>query len=149
MPRQVDSCYRLVSRWEIRWLIRYLNRSENKSSQSCITSNFGQSICFFTVIFVMIQSQKDMAQHEPVKQLSREDRIFEENMQRGDDFFKIEIFRSAKAWYQKALEMNLEQDLVRKCIAECDRLLKYERKVFSILGIVAAGILIVGLAIFL
>jgi len=90
-----------------------------------------------------------MAQQEPEKQLNREERIFEENMQRGDDFFKIEIFRSAKAWYQKALEMNMKQDIVKKRIAECDRLLKYERKVFSILGIVAACILIVGLAILL
>ncbi|NVO21415.1 MAG: hypothetical protein HXX13_17070 [Bacteroidetes bacterium] len=83
-----------------------------------------------------------MAHHEPEKPLSREERIFKENMTRADDFFKIEIFRSAKAYYLKALEMNMEGELVRNRLAECDRLLKYERKVFSILGMAAAVILI-------
>jgi hypothetical protein len=89
-----------------------------------------------------------MAHHEPEIQLSREERIFKENMQRADDFFKIEIFRSAKSWYQKALEMNMNQEFVKKRIDECDRLLKYEKKVFSIIGTVAACILIIGYFLF-
>lgn len=89
-----------------------------------------------------------MAHHEPEKELSREERIFAENMQRADDFFKIEIFRSSKAWYLKALEMNIDNANITKRIAECDRLLKYERKVFGILGIVAACILVAAFLIF-
>ena len=90
-----------------------------------------------------------MAHHEPEKQLSREEQIFAENMQRGDDFFKIEIFRSAKAWYQKALDMDMNQVYVKERIGECDRLLKYEKKVFNILRIVAVCILIACYLLFL
>jgi hypothetical protein len=90
-----------------------------------------------------------MAHHEPEKPLSREERIFKDNIRRGDDFFQIEIFRSAKAWYQKALVMNIDRDFVEAKIVECERLLKYEKRVFSILGMVVACILIVSYALFI
>jgi hypothetical protein len=90
-----------------------------------------------------------MAHHTSELPLSREERIFNENMQRGDDFFKIEIFRSSKAWYQKALEMNMNKAFIQERIKECDRLLKYEKKVFSILGVVAICILIASYFLFM
>jgi len=90
-----------------------------------------------------------MEHHEPENPLSREERIFNEELQRGDDFFKIEIFRSAKSCYLRALEMNMNSKIVQEKIKDCDRLLKYERKIFSILGIVAVCILILGYAFFM
>jgi len=37
-------------------------------------------------------------------------------MQRGDDFYKIELLRQAKAWYNKALSLNIENDRVKSLI---------------------------------
>jgi hypothetical protein len=69
---------------------------------------------------------------------------FMDRMQHADDFFKIELLRQAKNWYNKALELNIETERVKLQIAECDRLLKYENKVVKILGAVATvAILIV------
>ncbi len=75
--------------------------------------------------------------------LNTAERDFRDLIQHGDDFFKIEIFRAAKSWYLKALEMNIEPDQVKHKIAECDRLLAFEMKVFKILGIIAAVLVVV------
>ena len=75
--------------------------------------------------------------------MSITERDFRDLMQRGDDFFKIELFRPAKAWYKRALEMNIETETVQQKISECNRLLAYEMKVFRILGVVAS-LLVVG-----
>ena len=60
-------------------------------------------------------------------------RDFKEFMQKGDDFFKIELLRPAKIWYRKALSLNIQTDLVNPKIDECDRLLAFENKVMKIL----------------
>jgi hypothetical protein len=80
--------------------------------------------------------------------LSPEERSFRELMNRGDDFFKIEIFRSAKAWYSRALALNIHQEQARERIEECERLLSYERKVFAILGIAGSIVIITVLLLF-
>lgn len=79
--------------------------------------------------------------------LSPRELAYQDYMQRGDDFFKIEILRPAKAWYSRALEMYPESAEAINKIEECTRLLKYERKVFSILGIIGITILLVLLII--
>jgi len=38
--------------------------------------------------------------------------------------------------------MNMETDMVKKRIAECDRLLAYENKIVAIIGGVATGIVL-------
>jgi hypothetical protein len=70
------------------------------------------------------------------------ERDFEDFMQRGNDFFKIELLRQAKTWYQKALALNIEPGKVKHQIAECDRMLAYENKVVSILLVVTAVLLL-------
>lgn len=71
------------------------------------------------------------------------ERNFMDFMQHGDDFFKIELLRPAKIWYNKALELNLDTGKVKQRIAECDRLLAFERKVVRILGSIAIALLLV------
>lgn len=78
-----------------------------------------------------------MASQEPDTLSVKKEELFNDFLQRGDDFAKIEIFRSALTWYNRALEMDIEQDKVRIRIDRCNRELKFERKVFSILGAVA------------
>ena len=72
--------------------------------------------------------------------LSISERDFRDCMQHGDDFFKIELLRQAKKWYTKALEFNLESDTVKQRLAECEKMLTFERKVTGILAVVAAVI---------
>lgn len=76
-------------------------------------------------------------------------RDFKEFMQKGDDFFKIELLRPAKAWYSKALSLNIQPDLVKSKINECDRLLAFEIKVVKILLAIASGILLIYLFLIL
>jgi len=84
-----------------------------------------------------------MEHYNPEAHLNKNKRDFEEFIQKGDDFFKIELLRPAKKWYKKALELNIETDKVKHKIAECDRLLAFERKVVRILLLFASVLLIV------
>ena len=70
-------------------------------------------------------------------------RDFKEFMQKGDDFFKIELLRPAKIWYSKALSINVQNDLVKPKIDECNRLLAFENKVVKILLSIASAILLI------
>ena len=70
-------------------------------------------------------------------------RDFKEFMQKGDDFFKIELLRPAKIWYSKALSLNIQTDLVKSKINECDRLLAFEIKMVKIILAIASGILLI------
>jgi hypothetical protein len=71
------------------------------------------------------------------------ERDFMDFMQRGDDFFKIELLRQAKSWYNKALKLNIETDKVKQKITECERMLALENKVVKILCSIAAVLLAV------
>lgn len=79
-----------------------------------------------------------MANHPSESPVSPTQRDFQEFMQRGDDFLKIELLRPARSWYNKALGLNIETDMVRQRIAECDRMLSFENRVAGLLGIIAA-----------
>ena len=70
--------------------------------------------------------------------LSHSEREYLDLMRHGDNFFKIELLRPAKSYYQKALQLNIETEKVKQRIAECDRLLAFEIKVIWILVIIAA-----------
>lgn len=67
---------------------------------------------------------------------------FRDLMQHGDDFLKIELLRPAKSWYKKALALNIHPEVVKKKIAECDRLLAFEVKVIKILAAIAVVIIL-------
>lgn len=79
-----------------------------------------------------------MVHHSSEATLSHAEVEFLDLMQHGDDFFRIELLRPAKSWYNKALKMNIETENVKQKIAECDRLLAIEIKVIKILVIIAA-----------
>jgi len=63
-------------------------------------------------------------------------------MQHGDDFLKIELLRPAKSYYQRALELHPDSEEIKLKIADCDRLLAFERKVIWILVSIAAVIVL-------
>jgi hypothetical protein len=70
-------------------------------------------------------------------------RDFKEFMQKGDDFFKIELLRPAKIWYSKALSLNIQTEQVKPKIEECDRLLSFENKVVKILVSIVSAVLLI------
>lgn len=74
---------------------------------------------------------------------AKTEREFEDFVRHGDDFYKIELWRPAKAWYKKALALGINSEHVKWKIAECDRLLAYEVKVIWILVAIAAFIVFV------
>ena len=76
------------------------------------------------------------------------ERDFREFMQRGDDFFNIQLLRPAKSWYKKALELNSQSDRAKQQIAECDRLLAFEMKVVRILASIVTVLVIAYLLIY-
>ncbi len=69
--------------------------------------------------------------------LGHSEREYLDLMRHGDNFFKIELLRPAKSYYQKALQLNIETEKVKQRIAECDRLLAFEIKVIWILVAIA------------
>jgi hypothetical protein len=83
-----------------------------------------------------------MAQHEVRVSTSPEEENFYEFLKNGDDFSKIEIFALAKYWYQKALATGIEPELMKKRIDELNEKIKFERKVVTILAIIAAVIIL-------
>lgn len=74
--------------------------------------------------------------------LSPAERRFLDLMRHGDNFMKIELLRPAKSYYKRALELNLETEKVKQKIADCDRLLAYERKVIRILIALTAALVL-------
>jgi len=70
-------------------------------------------------------------------------RDFKEFLQKGDDFFKIELLRPAKIWYSKALSLNIQTDKIIPKIEECDRLLSFENKVVKIILTIASVVLLI------
>jgi len=82
-------------------------------------------------------------EHNNTTTLNAIERDFVDFMRRGDDFFRIELLRPAKIWYNKALELNIETEKVKHKIAECDRLLAFERKVVVIFGAIVTVFLLV------
>ena len=81
-----------------------------------------------------------MAHHENNENLSPEEKKFQELMTNGDDFVKIEIYRSAVSRYREAAKLGIDNDLANRKVAECERLIRSEENVISILLAVAAVI---------
>lgn len=77
---------------------------------------------------------------EPHNEFNSKFAKFQDFMQHGDDFCKIELWRPAKAWYKLALDLDIEAEKVRRKIAECDQSLVFERKVIWILVAIALSI---------
>jgi hypothetical protein len=75
--------------------------------------------------------------HTSTEHLSPAERNFVELVQRGDDFYKIELLRHAKSWYKKALELNMETEKINQKIEDCNKKLASERKITFILIAIA------------
>jgi hypothetical protein len=73
---------------------------------------------------------------------SPEEKMYLECLKNGDDFSKIEIFGLAKYWYKKALETGFEPELMKKRIDDLNEKIRIERKVITILAIIAAVIML-------
>ena len=71
------------------------------------------------------------------------ERKFLDYMQHGDDFCKIELWRPAKNWYKKALELNIESENILQKIADCDKSIANEVKIIWRLVAIAAVLVLV------
>ncbi|MEI6750410.1 MAG: hypothetical protein ACOYMF_15275 [Bacteroidales bacterium] len=71
-------------------------------------------------------------------ELSPEERRYRDYMQKGDDFMKISIYRSAKEWYTKAQELNHKQELISTKLEHCNRLIQDEKKKIIVIVLVIA-----------
>ena len=78
--------------------------------------------------------------------LSSEEERYLDYMQKGDDLMKIEIYRAAKEWFTKALQLNYNQELVQRKLDNCNRLIRYEKKIILI---IVSGLAIIILALIL
>lgn len=74
-----------------------------------------------------------MENNNSESEISLEVRNFNDNMQRGDDFYKIELLRQAKSWYTKALSFNIDSEKVKSKILECERQIAFENKIVTVL----------------
>jgi hypothetical protein len=70
--------------------------------------------------------------------LTPEDRRFREFMNTGDDFTKIEIFRSAASFYGKALALRPGDEEAGRRLAEIQEKIKKENKAIYVIVAVAA-----------
>jgi hypothetical protein len=87
-----------------------------------------------------------MVHNENNEILSPEEKKFRELMTNGDDFMKIEIYRSALSRYKEAAKLDIDNELANKKIAECERLLQNERKwIYVILSVAAVAALLIWL----
>jgi hypothetical protein len=87
-----------------------------------------------------------MVHNENNEILSLEEKKFRELMTNGDDFMKIEIYRSALSRYKEAAKLDIDNELANKKIAECERLLQNERKwIYVILSVAAVAALLIWL----
>jgi hypothetical protein len=74
---------------------------------------------------------------EPREILSHEEIMYRYHIQRGSDFTKIDLFRSARENYKKSLEYKPGDPFALEKAAECNAFIKRDkRKVFIIVPIV-------------
>lgn len=88
-----------------------------------------------------------MENHNADVIIDSRERDFREFIRKGDDFFKIELLRQARAWYKKALSLNVDNKKAETQIDECNRLLAYENRIVRILLVITLA-LITGILIF-
>jgi len=82
----------------------------------------------------------------PSHPLSHEELKYREHFQRGNDFCKIELFRSAREEYKRALLYNPEDIASQAMIADCNLHIRQDaRRVYIIVPIVIAIIIAIAL----
>ena len=84
-----------------------------------------------------------MTHNASTEHLSPQEKKFRELMLNGDDFLKIEIYRSAISRYRQAAKLNIDNEAANRKVAECDALISKENKaIYAILAIAAVVIAI-------
>jgi hypothetical protein len=77
--------------------------------------------------------------------LSKEEIEFNEMIQKGDDFMKIQIFRSARECYNLALDLNFNNILTQEKLKGCNQNIKSESKtiitILIIFGLIIASVI--------
>jgi hypothetical protein len=68
--------------------------------------------------------------HEELNQenLSPEEKRYNDFTRRGDDFFRIELFKSAKEMYEEALKQKQNDEPAFQKITECKKLIQRDTK---------------------
>lgn len=85
-----------------------------------------------------IQIKITIVHHNNTLNLSKEEMVFNEFINHGDDFIKIQIYRNAREYYSQALETNFNNELADKKLVECNALIKSESKaIIAIVSIMA------------
>jgi hypothetical protein len=75
--------------------------------------------------------------------LTPEERKFREFMNTGDDFIKIEIFRSAASYYGKALALKPgDAEAGRKLAETREKIKKENRAIYVIVAVAAVAVLL-------
>ena len=74
--------------------------------------------------------------------LSKEEKMFNEYIRRGDDFFRIELFKSSREMYQEAQKLKPQDTYCATRIKECTNLIRRDTK--RILFVLPFLIIIVG-----
>ena len=74
-----------------------------------------------------------MAHHTSETTLTREEQKLAELFRQADDYFKIELLRPAKTYYERALALDPNNTKAKQRITECEQLLAYEKKIMWIL----------------
>lgn len=85
-----------------------------------------------------------MGANHDTTHLSPEEKKYSENMTTGDDFLKIEIFRSAEACYRRALEARPGDELAKEKLAGTMAKIKKENSaIYAIVSVAAVVVLLV------
>ena len=74
--------------------------------------------------------------------INKEENLFNDYIRRGDDFFRIELFKSSREMYEEAKKIKPTDEYAASRIDECRRLIKLDTR--RILFVLPFLILIVG-----
>jgi hypothetical protein len=86
-----------------------------------------------------------MAHTESLDHLTPEEKDFHHQMERGEDFIRIEVYRHALIHFKMALNFGLDDEKVKERIAFCEKMLKKETRI--LVTLVCIAVVIVGVSL--
>jgi len=87
-------------------------------------------------------------EHTSTENLSKEEIRYNELIQRGEDFMKIEIFRNAREYFEMALASNYNNMLSQQKLDDCNKKIKKESKTIIRLLVVTGFIIAAAIVYF-
>ena len=84
-----------------------------------------------------------MANPVPNKNMSREEYLYHEYSQRANDFLKIEMYRPALKWLNKARSFEINTADVDQKIKDCKEKIRKETRIIGMVAIVAFVVVII------